>query len=269
MQCLKLNEIWHGSKRYLVPCGKCLPCLSNKRNDWVFRLQQEHKVSSSALFVTLTYSPKYCPEKLSKNHVQLFLKRLRKNESKIGIRYYCVGEYGAHYGRPHYHLLLFNCDPKGSTIRRAWCNRAGEPFGIVHIGTVTAASIAYTTKYIIQKGEGDKKPFTLMSRGYGLGAHYLTDSMVSWHRDDDRNYAMYYNVKVRLPKFYKDKIWPKKSEREKVSSKSKWDAIRAYRKNLRTFVSIYGKGKATEKMKEAATLHVNRIKQKVAYTQKL
>lgn len=269
MQCVKPVEIWHGSKRYIVPCGKCLCCLSNKRNDWVFRLQQEHKASKGALFVTLTYAPKYCPDELQKSHVQLFLKRLRKHEKKTGIRYFAVGEYGTNYGRPHYHLLLFNCDLSGNTIRRSWCNRAGEPFGIVHIGQVTAQSIAYCTKYVIQKGEGDKKPFTLMSRAYGLGAAYLSDNMVAWHREDDRNYAIVNGQKVRLPRFYKTKIWYNEDDKKRVSSKSKWDAIRSYRKNLRLFVKKFGKGKGRVTMEKFRDIHLSRIKTKVAYTQTL
>lgn len=40
-----------------VNCGKCYPCLSNRRNEWTFRMMQETKYSESSLFITLTYKP--------------------------------------------------------------------------------------------------------------------------------------------------------------------------------------------------------------------
>ena len=39
----------------LVNCGRCYPCLSNKRNGWTFRMIQETEKSDSSLFITLTY----------------------------------------------------------------------------------------------------------------------------------------------------------------------------------------------------------------------
>ena len=90
----------------VVPCGKCIACLHNKRSDWQFRLRQEHKASKSSMFVTLTYRRKFLPEggSLSKRDLQLFLKRLRKKDESVKIRYYAVGEYGSQRKRAHYHL---------------------------------------------------------------------------------------------------------------------------------------------------------------------
>lgn len=241
-----------------------------KRQEWSFRLEQEFKYSHGAFFVTLTYDQKHYPTNgsLDKRHVQLYLKRLRKKDETISIRYYCVGEYGTHSGRPHYHLLLFNTSEENA--RSAWVDYRGKPIGIVHIGHVTCASIAYCTKYIIQKDDyvqEKEKPFALMSRRYGLGGRYLTDEMVRWHRENEANYSIRDGVKVRLSRFYKSKIWYKEEEREKISSAGKLLAIQNQEKELN-----YYKKKHPENWQRVMTDSRNavlcRVKQKIQFSQK-
>lgn len=274
MQCISPKYVWPKGKIILVPCGKCLACLSNKRADWSFRLQQEWKRSTSAAFITLTYHPKFYPDSgLSKRHFQLFMKRLRKTQDEK-LRYYAVGEYGSKTGRAHYHAILFNFNGDLSVLKQAW-SLDGEPIGIVDCRPVNEARCSYVTKYVIQRVDHkDKtlnKPFCLMSRGYGLGAHYLSDDMVSWHRNlggySGRNYTLVHGVKGRLPRFYKEKIWYDQEDREKVSSASKWQAIRAHRRNLRYLKKRgYSPSKIIAEMRAAV---LSRVKQKIAFTQKL
>lgn len=263
-----------------VPCGKCLFCLSNKRNDWTIRLQQEQKASTSAHFVTLTYTQKYLPScGLVKRHLQLLFKRLRKTEKKL--RYYAVGEYGSTTGRAHYHIILFNLLDI-ENLRKCWTHPVTkEPLGIVHVGTVTQASCAYVTKYVIQKGspiEGRTPPFSLMSRAFGIGAHYLTDAMVQYHRDNEANYYHDFEVKRRLPKFYKDKIWPRVKGiylgatdwnyiKETVGKRWKKAAELEDIKNFDILLSEgYNPTKIQAEMRNAVE---SRINQKIAYTQTL
>lgn len=109
-----------------LPCGKCPYCLQRRANNWIFRCQQELKVSDSAHFVTLTYEQP--PHTLGtgmmtlyKPDLQNFFKRLRKiprEYSSKPIRYYAVGEYGSENRRPHYHIILFNSDP--DSVNEAW-----------------------------------------------------------------------------------------------------------------------------------------------------
>lgn len=289
MKCIKQKRIYpDGIQAVHVGCGKCLPCLSNKRNDWIFRLTQEYRASSTAQFVTLTYNEKFCPDGLCKSHLQKFFKRLRKHDPKNRIRYFAVGEYGSKYGRPHYHILLFNADDLGDTVRASW-KLKGEPIGIVDIRPVNEARIKYITKYILQPELVFKdlpKPFVLMSRRYGIGAAYLTDEMIAWHRADDRTYAYLDEVKTKLPRYYKEKIWyrikydqtvqgivyPKSIVKEHprrkwVALKSKMDGLRAQVKNMNAFVKKYGVDRAPLKFKEMQTAMISRIKIKVAYTQ--
>lgn len=255
-----------------VPCGKCLCCLSNKRSEWAFRLMQEYKRSSSAAFITLTYHTKFLPDQgVVKRHFQLFMKRLRK-KSTDRLRYYAVGEYGTKHGRPHYHAIIFNFQGNEKFLAKIW------PFGIVHIGKVNVRSVMYTTKYVIQCSDQGKekrnKPFALMSRRYGLGAWYLTDAMVAWHREDDRNYAIMDGVKVRLPRYYKDKIWPTKSYhvdynaiRKRIAVKSKNDCLEAVEKNRKLLADQgYDPDLIMKDMRDAV---MARIRKKVAFTQTL
>lgn len=194
------------------------------------------------------------------------MKRLRKHEKGNKIRYFLVGEYGSRYGRPHYHLLLFNCDLSGETVRKAW-NLTGEPIGIVHIGRVTESSIAYCTKYMVQPSKAGEKPFCLMSRGYGIGGHYLSDEIVDWHRSGLKNYVLLNGVKNRLPRYYKEKIFYGQ-QKELVSQKSFLEGQKAKEENLRVFTELYGKD-AEARMKEQRNAFLEKIHTKVAFTQKL
>lgn len=155
-----------------VPCGRCPLCLARRVSGWSFRLMQEDKVSLSSHFVTLTYDTDHVPisgrgfMSLQKRDVQLFFKRLRKvNDNKL--KYYAAGEYGTKWGRPHYHIILFNCDP--DTIHASWQQ------GSIHTGIVSAASVGYTLKYMCKPSRipvhanDDRVPeFSLMSKNLGL-----------------------------------------------------------------------------------------------------
>lgn len=243
---------------------------------------QEWKRSESSAFITLTYSAKFVPDcGVVKKHFQLFMKRLRK-KSGLKLRYYAVGEYGSKLGRPHYHAIIFNFQGDEKFLQSCWSSpRTHEPFGLVHIGKVTEASIRYTTKYVIQRHSfpsGMARPFSLMSRAYGLGANYLSDAMVNWHRSNKANYTLVYGEKGRLPRFYKDKIWYRVKcerahggflihpDRESVGLNSAYEARKVQRKNLKLFYSIYGQD-AVARMTEMRNAVLSRVNQKVAFTQ--
>ena len=138
-------------KTIQVPCGRCFACLAKRRQDWVFRLQNEQKQSTTSWFITLTYDDEHVPSDNlgKKDHVQKFLKRLRKKYSPMcseshPIRYFAVSDYGGQFGRVHYHMLLFNFPLIGLSYRELsryleeiWQN------GIVDVGQVTDKSINY------------------------------------------------------------------------------------------------------------------------------
>lgn len=276
MRCLTPTYVWPNGKVIAVPCGKCLACLSNKRQDWSTRLMQEYKVCQSAFFVTLTYSDKFVPRcGVVKRHLQLYLKRLRKVAPRL--RYYAVGEYGSKTLRPHYHAILFNSTE--AEIRKAWSlldkrKNVRVPVGIVHVGKVTEASVSYVLKYVVQPDirlDGCNDPFAIMSRGYGLGLNYLTDEMVKWHRENDYVFMCKYGQKMRLPRFYKDKIWPNsewsdwKFRRESVLKKARTEAEEKEAEELNILSAM---GYSSRQMEEFRNAEISRVRKKVAHSQK-
>lgn len=156
-----------GGKEYKqvpVPCGKCEACLARRARDWMIRLREEMKDSSYACFVTLTYDDEHLPREDRKVYdwmidqevifkdvpvhrvrdCQLFLKRLRKDNPDVKIRYFLVSEFGPKTLRPHYHVIIFN-------LSRERCNKAYISSkwknGFVEVSKVTEGRIAYVTKY--------------------------------------------------------------------------------------------------------------------------
>ena len=220
--------------RITVPCGKCANCLSNQRSDWTFRLNQELKNSSSAYFVTLTYSEENVPyigetSTLRKKDLQDFIKRLRRyhdmevekyqklvNASYIElnppqIRYYAIGEYGPETLRPHYHGLFFNVSPEViQHIEKIW------KLGFIKVGDVNTASIHYCTKYVINRKTecpGVEEQFSIMSRRPGIGYSYINNKSLRYHRQEQ---GQKFEVTTedgriqRMPRYYKQFIFTKK-----------------------------------------------------------
>lgn len=170
-----------------VPCGKCLACRIARVRDWSVRLLDESSCYEHSCFITLTYSDENLPltncgkATLVKSDLQKFFKRLRK-ALPYSVKYFACGEMGDTTGRPHYHAIVFNLDPKDSDlVSRSW------PFGFVVVENVNIQRIKYVCGYVEKKmyynpvdnfikGYGClQPPFQLMSRGLGLSffeAHY-------------------------------------------------------------------------------------------------
>nr|UXQ87917.1 MAG: replication initiation protein [Microvirus sp.] len=194
-----------------VACGKCPPCKFRRINDWVFRLKQEDKNSTSSCFITLTYDTKHVPisdngfMSLRKRDWQLFMKRLRK-QSPNKLKYYACGEYGSTTKRPHYHAILFNCTDS-DLIDQAW------GLGSIHIGTATGDSMAYCLKYINKqaiipqhKRDDRQKEFSAQSKN--LGSSYLTPAVSAFHRSHPNDLRVQNdNYKIAMPKYYRYKIF--------------------------------------------------------------
>lgn len=209
----------------LVPCGKCELCLSNKREQWFFRLFNELRHSGSAYFITLTYNDECLPKdgKFNRQDVNDFLKRFRKGIEPYKIRYFLVGEYGGYFHRPHYHMLLFNFPSfirLREYLKKTWTLCDPFMFDIPDVvGDVNAKSINYVCKYCLstlEDGE-EKKTFMSCSRHPGIGFNYLTDSMVKYLKDHSDGRAFTNGRFYSLPRFYRDKVF---SDYEKTKLKS-------------------------------------------------
>lgn len=220
MRCISPLTVRVKNKLVVVPCGRCTFCLQTRRADWTFRINQESKGADTAFFLTLTYDNFSLPieyvenygvlrcypyeHSLVKKDFQDFMKRLRKAIEPVKVRYFMCGEYGEKFGRPHYHLILFNMPLAMLTkIEGLW------GLGFVKFGNVEIASIHYVTKYVMKPKVdygGREPPFVTMSRRPGLGSRYLV-THGDWHKKFNRNFSMINGQVSRLPRFYKEKLF--------------------------------------------------------------
>ena len=90
--------------RHKRPCKKCRDCRNFKHERIVGQAMAQAQTASCIMSFTLTYRPELGVKRLDYDHIQKFLKRLRK----AGFRFVkiCCGEYGGQKGAPHWHLLL-------------------------------------------------------------------------------------------------------------------------------------------------------------------
>lgn len=195
---------------FLVPCGWCMQCRIDKRNEWEMRLAFEVQ-KSQGFFLTLTYDDLHLPKDLGlhKEDLQKFFKRFRKNV-KIKLKYYAVGEYGEQGNvitglqRPHYHAIVCGINALHALplVQKSWT------FGFVKCLPAQHGSIRYVLKYMDKQIHGfeanvikygDKQPpFALMSKGIGLDWICQNQDTV-----DSLN-GVPYNGRLRpVPRYYK------------------------------------------------------------------
>ena len=190
-----------------VPCGRCMACRINRTSDWAIRILHEAALCDQSAFLTLTYSDEYLPEgnNLSKDDVQKWLKRYRKQLGEKRIKYYLCGEYGEdRTKRAHYHAIILGDRVSKKDLQKTW------PYGHVFIGTVTFDSCAYVAAYVQKKlggkmadeeYNGRQPPFQLCSKN--LGAKY-----VDMFRDQMlvNGYITVRGKKMRIPRYYYKKL---------------------------------------------------------------
>lgn len=219
----KRGPLTYGEKLAL-PCGQCIGCRIQRCSEWAMRCMNERRMWQSthdASFLTLTYANDKLPSDggLVKRDLQLFMKRMR-NATGAGLRFYGVGEYGGLFGRPHYHVLLFN---RGFPDKRLYKNakRDGEKlytsgllddmweYGHSVIGDVSYDSCAYVAGYVIDKITGKKAEdwyagrqpeFSLMSKG--IGAQYFAKYASEIYTHDS---VVVNGAERRPPRYYDTK----------------------------------------------------------------
>lgn len=195
---------------------------------WTFRLMKQSEISTSAIFLTLTYNDEHVPKTLIKTDYQLFLKRLRKTIPNSTIKYYACGEYGAKTSRPHYHAIMFNLPQNWVTNPNLILDVWGK--GNIFIAPCNIATIKYVTKYIM-KGKFEQlannvtfpgfslSTFSLMSKQ--IGSNYLTPQMVKHHKDHLKSHVtLAGGTPQTLPRYFKDKIFTIE-EKIKINEESK------------------------------------------------
>jgi len=214
-----------GAHTDIVPCGKCPKCKRKRQSEWVFRLQQEQKVSKTASFITLTYDDENLPisfnglPTLEPDHLTKFWKRLRKyNNSSKPIRYYAVGEYGTKFLRPHYHAIVFNINQSilqhNDKLQNIWTH------GTVDIAQSEAASQRYTLGYIMDtnwkpsEDYDDRKP-QFSRKSQKLGANFLTPDTINYYNTRELPAIILPGGSfMHMPRYYKEKIFKKETLRK-------------------------------------------------------
>lgn len=183
--------------RLVVTCGQCRHCRAEKARQWAVRCKHEADLYENNCFITLTYNKNNIPKNGSLDHrdIQLFFKKLRKNNPKAKIRYFMCGEYGNKLSRPHYHILIFNFDFKDKQVWTQYRERKTKQIiklyrshelektwnkGFSTIGEVNYNTAGYVARYLFKKITGKraddhykgKKPeYTAQSRGQQKGSH--------------------------------------------------------------------------------------------------
>ena len=245
---IHLNKEHPDTTTLLLPCGGCLGCRMAHAKAWAFRCQLELQRHDTATFTTLTYSDENLPPTLTKRHLQLYLKRLRKTTAQP-IRFFASGEYGERTQRPHYHAILYGVGPEEPALDRCWGH------GHTRSLSVTAAAIAYVAGYTSKKigyrlNEEERvdpetgevytwqPPFIQMSRRPGIGGHARAPSGMGPHPLDTwtatlsswKYYAVQDGHKFSTPRFYRE-AWKKTATKEDIEQteldKIKYAILRA------------------------------------------
>ena len=231
--------------RITVPCGKCYPCLSNRRTEWTFRLLQEQKVSTSAWFITMTYTDENLPirsiqeEKiirfsellethkieafdwnstLHKKDYQDFMKRLRK---KVEEHYKAIGDLYERHGLKIRPIKYYAVGEYGSKTKRPhyhaiMFNVPKEiavkiadiwKYGNVQTAQVSRASIHYVTKYVTNPDHNPpgREPEFSVISN-GIGKEYI-EKNADWHRKNNHHYLQEGKHKVKMPRYYQEKTF--------------------------------------------------------------
>lgn len=217
-----------------IPCGGCIGCRLDRSSMWSIRLLHESRLHEVNSFITMTYDDLHLPASgsLVKKHVQDFMKRLRRrhayHNNGAKFRYYLCGEYGDTTFRPHYHAIIFGVDfadkrthSKGSNGDQLYTSKVLDDLwrlGHCFIGSVTAESCGYVSRYIMKKVTGDRAEdhyrrvdpvtgetwsllpeYNDMSRRPGIGKDYYEKFKKDFYPRDS---AVVKGKERKVPKYY-------------------------------------------------------------------
>lgn len=197
-----------------IPCGHCLECRQQHASMWADRCTFEAKQYKYNYFITLTYDDKHLPANgsLSKDDFKKFIKSVRDyfrlHYGETNIRFFGCGEYSPKL-RPHYHILLFNCNIRdlardfelkeddgryhrykrptatafySRVIYDCWDNK-----GMICVDDVNYNTASYVAGYVLKKANeknvqalehlGLEPEFIRMSNHPGIGANLFTDDL--------------------------------------------------------------------------------------------
>lgn len=242
-----------------IPCGKCIGCRLSKSRDWANRCMLEAKEFENNCFLTLTYDDAHLPPfrpyvdvetgevyqrpMLVKKDLSKFMKLLRQKFKREfnhdNIRFFGCGEYGEKGQRPHFHVILFNCDFPDKKFYKE--NPGGKIYtseilssvwtkGIAITANVSWHTCAYVARYTMKKAYGEdvkmreqvlaqlmpeqangsklwQDEFVLMSRKPGIGRKYFELHKDTMYVTDEIYVKKGDNTIAVQPSKYYDKLF--------------------------------------------------------------
>lgn len=293
-----------------INCGNCIGCRLDNSRDWANRGYLESLYWKNNYFVTLTYDDNHLqiPEEITttqdityteleendwkgilvpddfRRFLNTFRKIMKREYNKDNIRFIGCGEYGSETARPHYHIILFNCDlpvesfykPRISEgediyyqnkiIERAWTK------GISNISEANWNNIAYVARYITKKKNGDKsedyyaakgqiKEFFRSSTKPGIGRQYYENHKKEIYKNDQ---ILIRNKKgshwVKPPKYF-DRLYEKESpdNMKEIKQKRRIDNVnRLIVKGQTTSLTAWEQLQIEQETKETQTKSLRR-----------
>lgn len=227
-------------------CGKCLPCLKKRKQQWSFRLTEQMRESFSAYFVTLTYDDAnlpwgdYAPTGTTYDH-ERFIKNLKfKEQQKILNK------------RDAISLEELNRKKNGIKTTEKYLNEDGtigqrrkklQYYGVLEYGDLTARphyhyilfnvvdtaniyeawglgrvqidecnvnTIDYVLKYMIKDPEEKSQEHRMKEKSFmskGLGGFALDGELRRFIKRPEANFVINQRGhKVSLPRYYRKKF---------------------------------------------------------------
>lgn len=133
----------------------------------------------------------YGPRKMLRNFSDALRKSELRDGNQLPIRYCGVLEFGETFGRPHYHILLYNMVKNRSDplpyqrgLPRTLFNTSLWPHGHVDVAQFNPSTIAYILKYIFKDSRTGEPsiPFRTIRPAIGsYGIVSLAESVVKKH----------------------------------------------------------------------------------------
>lgn len=173
-----------------VPCGQCLGCRVDKREQWKLRMMHEASLHDENCFVTFTYSPEHLVRpwlnaagewrgSVSAADVSGAIKRLRRRIEPQRLRFHFKTEYSPGVLQPHGHGAFFGWRPSDLVP----CDRSAAGFtvyssafldevwgkGLVGVGDLTAESCGYIANHNVDKLDGQKAKDAYSRFDYSTG----------------------------------------------------------------------------------------------------
>lgn len=220
-----------------IPCGYCLNCRVDRRNQWSDRAKYEYCKRLTGAFVTLTYSDLWYHKILKRSpkdgklkahliydDVRKFIARLRKYIkyhpeiqgvlAQPDFSYLYVGEYGekgAVFERPHFHVLFFGLD--FAFMRKFFVKE--WKYGFIDVLPILDGGINYVLKYMDKQQFGElaeqkydvhllARPRQGQSRSFGAGLYLNNKDDIQCH---GYTYPIGHGKRRPIPVYYKKRMY--------------------------------------------------------------